>query len=150
MELLTCGVQGDRDYYEVLSVEPNASAEEIKDAYRRLAFQCHPDRHQDTDEANRKMQQLNEAYAVLSDPVQRRQYDLPRGYGRRVAKFRKGSPVAVSAHSPSPYRGHTGLVDKEPVRDAFRFWYMVKIESRGLTTVRRFAEEELERRTTGS
>jgi hypothetical protein len=36
-------------------------------------------------------------------------------------------------------------VDKEPVRDAFRFWYMVKIESRGLTTVRRFAEEELEK-----
>jgi curved DNA-binding protein CbpA len=145
MELLTCGTRDERDYYEVLNVAPNASADEIKEAYRRVAFQCHPDRHQETDEANRRMQQVNEAYAVLSDPIQRREYDLPRGYGRQLAKFRKGCQVAVSASSPSPYRGHTGLVDKEPVRDAFRFWYMVKIESRGLTTVRRFAEEELEK-----
>jgi hypothetical protein len=42
-------------------------------------------------------------------------------------------------------RGHTGVVDKEPVKDTFRFWYMVRIESEGLTTVRRFAEEELEK-----
>jgi curved DNA-binding protein CbpA len=145
MELLTCGTRGERDYYEVLSVAPNASADEIKEAYRRVAFQCHPDRHQEIEEANRKMQQINEAYSVLSDPIQRREYDLPRGYGRRLAKFRKGSQVVVGASSPSPYRGRTGLVDKEPVRDTFRFWYMVKIESRGLTTVRRFAEEELER-----
>lgn len=144
MELLTCGTQGEGDYYELLSVAPDASAEEIKDAYRRLAFQCHPDRHQKTDEANKKMQQINEAYGVLSDPIQRREYDLPRGYGRQLPKFRKGSQVAVSASSPSPYRGRTGFVDKEPIRDAFRFWYMVKMESRGLTTVRRFAEEELE------
>jgi curved DNA-binding protein CbpA len=145
MELLACGTRDEGDYYEVLNVASNASAEEIKEAYRRVAFQCHPDRHQETGEANRRMQQVNEAYAVLSDPIQRREYDLPRGYGRQLAKFRKGSQVAVSASSPSPYRGHTGLVDKEPVRDAFRFWYMVKIESRGLTTVRRFAEEELEK-----
>jgi curved DNA-binding protein CbpA len=145
MELLTCGAEGNRDYYDILSVAPNASAEEIKEAYRRVAFQCHPDRRQETEEANRQMRQINEAYAVLSDPIQRREYDLPRGYGRQLARFKKGSQVAVSASSPSPYRGHKGFVDKEPVRDAFRFWYMVKIESRGLTTVRRFAEEELEK-----
>lgn len=146
MELLACGIRGEKDYYQVLSIAPDASVEEVKDAYRKLAFQCHPDRHQETGEANKKMQQINEAYAVLSDPIRRREYDLPRGYGRQVAKFRKGCQVAVSVNSPSPYRGHTGLVDKEPVHDAFRFWYMVKIESGGLATVRRFAEEELERR----
>jgi len=145
MELLTCGRQSERDYYEVLGIEPNASAEEIRRAYHRLAFQCHPDRHEETEEANKKMQEINEVYAILSDPIKRREYDLPRGYGRRVSKFKKGSKVKISVNSPSPYRGQTGFVDKEPTKDAFRFWYTVRIESNSLTTVGRFAEEELER-----
>jgi curved DNA-binding protein CbpA len=91
------------------------------------------------------MGEINEAYAVLSDPIKRREYDLPRGYGIRLPKFKKGSKVRISVNSPSPYRGRAGIVDKEPVSDVFRFWYMVKIESKGLMTVRRFAEEELER-----
>jgi len=139
-----CGMQNERDYYEVLGIEPNASAEDIKRAYHRLAFQCHPDRNRKSQEAHKKMEEINEAYAVLSDPIKRREYDLPRGYGIRVPKFKKGSKVKISVNSPSQYRGHIGVVDKEPVNDAFRFWYMVKIESKGLTTVRRFAEEELE------
>jgi curved DNA-binding protein CbpA len=137
-------MQGERDYYEVLGIAPDASAEEIKEAYRKLAFRCHPDRNRKSEEAHKKMQEINEAYAILSDPIKRREYDLPRGYGSRVPKFKKGSKVKISVNSPSPYRGHTGVVDKEPVNDAFRFWYMVRIESKGLTTVRRFAEEELE------
>jgi curved DNA-binding protein CbpA len=139
-----CGMQSERDYYEVLGIAPDASAEEIRRAYHRLAFQCHPDRNRKSKEAHKKMQELNEAYAILSDPIKRREFDLPRGYGKRVPKFKKGSKVKISVNSPSPYRGHTGVVDKEPVNDAFRFWYMVRIESKGLTTVRRFAEEELE------
>jgi curved DNA-binding protein CbpA len=144
MGVITCGRQSERDYYEVLGIAPNASAEEIRRAYHMLAFQCHPDRHQETEEANKKMQEINEAYAILSDPIKRREFDLPRGYGIRVPKFKKGSKVKISVNSPSPYRGQTGVVDKEPVNDAFRFWYMVRIESKGLTTARRFAEEELE------
>jgi curved DNA-binding protein len=138
-------MQSERDYYEVLGIVPDASAEEIKEAYHRLAFQCHPDRNRKSEEAHKKMQEINEAYAVLSDPIKRREYDLPRGYGRRVPKFKKGSKVKVSFNSPSQYRGYTGVVDKEPVNDTFRFWYMVRIESKGLTAVRRFAEEELEK-----
>jgi len=145
MELLTCGRQSERDYYEVLGIAPNASAEEIRRAYHRLAFQCHPDRHEETEEANKKMQEINEVYAILSDPIKRREYDLPRGYGRRVSKFNKGSKVKISVNSPSPYRGQTGFIDKEPTKDAFRFWYRVRIESKSLTTVGRFAEEEPER-----
>ncbi|TEU15941.1 MAG: J domain-containing protein [Dehalococcoidia bacterium] len=145
MELLTCGRQTGRDYYEILGVAPNASTEEIKRAYHRMAFQCHPDRHQETEEAHKKMQEINEAYAVLTDPTKRREYDVPRGYGIRVPKFKRGSKVRINVNSPSSYRGYIGFVDKEPVKDAFRFWYMVRIESRGLTTVRRFAEEELEK-----
>jgi curved DNA-binding protein CbpA len=137
-------MQSERDYYEVLGIAPDVSAEEIKRAYHRLAFQCHPDRNRKSEEAHKKMEEINEAYAVLSDPIKRREYDLPRGYGIRVPKFKKGSKVKISVNSPSQYRGHIGVVDKEPVNDAFRFWYMVRIESKGLTTARRFAEEELE------
>ena len=136
--------QSERDYYEVLGIAPDASAEKIRSAYHKLAFQCHPDRHQASEEAHKKMQEINEAYAILSDPIKRREYDVPRGYGIRVPKFKKGSKVKISVNYPSPYIGHTGVVDKEPVKDAFRFWYMVRIESKGLTAVRRFAEEELE------
>jgi curved DNA-binding protein CbpA len=139
-----CGMQSERDYYEVLGIEPDASDGEIREAYRRRAFQCHPDRNRKSEEANKKMKEINEAYDILSDPIKRREYDLPRGYGRRVPKFKQGSKVKISVNSVSPYRSHTGVVDKEPVSDAFRFWYIVKVESRGLTTVRRFAEEELE------
>ncbi len=128
----------------MLGVSLDASAEEIKKAYHRLAFQCHPDRNWDSEEAHEEMEKINEAYAVLSDPIRRREYDLPRGYGRMMPKFKRGSTVRIKADSPSAYRGQTGVVDREPSRDAFRFWYMVRIESRGLTTVRRFAEEELE------
>jgi len=145
MELLACGTRSERDYYKVLGIAPDASAGEIREAYRRRAFQCHPDRNRKSEEANKKMKEINEAYAILSDPIKRTEYDLPRGYGRRVPKFQQGSKVKISGNSISPCRSHTGVVDKEPVSDAFRFWYIVKVESRGLTTVRRFAEEELER-----
>jgi curved DNA-binding protein CbpA len=144
MEALICGMRSGRDYYEVLGISPGASAEEIKRAYHRSAFQCHPDRNWEDEEANEEMERINEAYAVLSDPIKRREYDLPRGYGRMTAKFKRGSKVKIKADSPSAYRGRTGVVDQEPSRDAFRFWYMARIESRGLTTVKRFAEEELE------
>jgi curved DNA-binding protein CbpA len=143
--LIECRRQSERDCYELLGVGPDASAEEIRRAYHRLAFQCHPDRSGGGDEANREMQELNEAYAILSDPIRRRDYDLPRGYGSRVPKFKKGSKVKISLNYPSPYMGHTGVVDKEPIKDTFRFWYMVRVESRGLTTLTRFAEEELEK-----
>lgn len=144
MKALVCGMRSGRDYYEVLGVAPHASPEEIKRAYHRLAFQCHPDRNCESEEANEEMERINAAFAVLSDPIKRREYDLPRGYGRMMPKFKRGSRVRIKADSPSAYRGQTGVVDQEPARDAFRFWYMARIESRGLTTVRRFAEEELE------
>jgi curved DNA-binding protein CbpA len=138
-------IESERDYYEVLGIAPDASAEEIKEAYHRRAFQYHPDRNRKSEEGNKKMQEINEAYAILSDPIKRREYDLPRGYGRRVPKFKQGSKVKISINSMSQYRGRTGVVDKEPVHDAFRFWYMVRIESKVLTTAGRFAEEELEK-----
>ena len=57
---------GKRDYYEVLGVSRDASNEEIKKAFRKLAFQYHPDRNRD-DGAEAKFKEVNEAYGVLSD-----------------------------------------------------------------------------------
>jgi len=64
-----------RDYYEVLNVGRSASEPELKSAYRRLAVQYHPDKNPDDPQAEDKFKEAAEAYAVLSDPEQRRRYD---------------------------------------------------------------------------
>ena len=64
-----------RDYYEVLGVARNASGEDIKKSYRKLALQYHPDRNPGDKRAEEKFKEAAEAYAVLSDPEKRAQYD---------------------------------------------------------------------------
>lgn len=64
-----------RDYYEVLGVEKNAEEAAIKKAYRVLAKKYHPDMNPGDAEAEKKFKEASEAYAVLSDPEKRRQYD---------------------------------------------------------------------------
>src|SRR4030065_2667891 len=64
-----------RDYYEVLGVQKGgASKDEIKDAYRKLAMQFHPDRNKDVG-AEERFKEISEAYAVLSDDQKRQTYD---------------------------------------------------------------------------
>lgn len=63
------------DYYKTLGVEKSADAEAIKKAYRKLALKYHPDRNPDKKDAEEKFKKINEAYAVLSDPEKRKQYD---------------------------------------------------------------------------
>ncbi|MGI0100243.1 MAG: DnaJ domain-containing protein [Candidatus Micrarchaeaceae archaeon] len=76
-----------KDYYKVLGVGKSASADEIKKAYRELALKYHPDRNKNKD-AEETFKQINEAYAVLSDPEKRKQYDSfgPEGFGRRFTE----------------------------------------------------------------
>ena len=63
------------DYYKILGVPRNATLDEIKKAYRELVMKYHPDINK-SKEAEEKMRKINEAYAVLSDPEKRRQYDM--------------------------------------------------------------------------
>ena len=64
-----------RDYYEVLGVAKNATEAEIKKAYRAVAKKNHPDMNPGDKEAEARFKEASEAYAVLSDPEKRRQYD---------------------------------------------------------------------------
>jgi len=63
------------DYYRILGVEKGAGHEDIKKAYRKLALKHHPDRNPNNREAEEKFKKISEAYAVLSDPAKRKQYD---------------------------------------------------------------------------
>jgi len=64
-----------KDYYQTLGVDANASPQQVREGYRKLAFQFHPDRNKESLSAAEKMKELNEAYAVLSNARKRREYD---------------------------------------------------------------------------
>lgn len=96
-------------HYEVLGVAPSADAAEVRRAYLRLARAHHPDRHAAGGpaaraEAERRMREVNEAWAVLSDPERRRRYDAERRRGRGSGHGSDhGDPGAGRApNSPNP------------------------------------------------
>ncbi len=82
-----------KDYYQILAVERQAPPLKIKEAYRKLALRYHPDKNWETPSAVEKMKEINEAYAVLSDPKKRRDYDRfheqygPSGYDRFKQRY---------------------------------------------------------------
>jgi DnaJ-class molecular chaperone len=71
----------ERDYYGLMGLDPDATEEEIRKAYRRLALQWHPDRNPDNPQAADRFKEISEAYAVLIDPAKRHTYDRARAAG---------------------------------------------------------------------
>lgn len=70
-----------KDYYDILGVDEDADAKEIKKAYRNLARKYHPDRNPDKPNAEEKFKEIQEAYSVLSDEEKRKEYDTRRKFG---------------------------------------------------------------------
>ena len=98
-------VAGKRDYYEVLGVGKNASADELKKAYRRLAVQYHPDRGGDEG----KFKEVSEAYEVLKDDSKRKRYD----------QFGHAGVGSSAASDGNPFGGFGGFQGAENVNFDF-------------------------------
>lgn len=102
------------DLYKILGVERTASADEIKKAYRNLAFKYHPDRNAGDKNAEDKFKEINEAYSVLGDEAKRRQYDM---FGSSVN----------SGYSQSNSTGYAGggqnFYGEDPFAEFFRNAY---------------------------
>ncbi|MDO4889049.1 MAG: DnaJ C-terminal domain-containing protein [Actinomycetaceae bacterium] len=81
----------DKDFYKALGVSKDASAAEIKKAYRKLARQYHPDRNPNDAAAEERFKEVGEAYQVLSDEEERKQYDAIRSFGAGGPRFTAGS-----------------------------------------------------------
>lgn len=90
-----------RDYFAVLEIGPGASEQEIRAAYRRLARRYHPDLHPERADAEQRLKELNAAYAVLSDPVQRARYLRTYRVRIRVDAAASGTTPAAP-HAPRP------------------------------------------------
>ncbi len=95
-----------KDYYQILGVSENASGDEIKKAYRKLAKKYHPDANKGSKEAEQKFKEVSEAYHVLSDEKKRAQYDQMRKYGGipfgQGAYTRQGAPGGFGGGNFNP------------------------------------------------
>jgi curved DNA-binding protein len=94
------------DYYKILGVEKNASDEDIRKAYRKLARKYHPDLNPNDTDANKKFQQINEANEVLSDPEKRKKYDQYGNDWKHAEQFEQ------ARQSQSRQQQTTGSWDK--------------------------------------
>ena len=118
-----------KDYYQTLSVSPDASLEDIKKAYRKLALETHPDRNPNDSRAEERFKHISEAYGVLIDPQKRAQYDQFRrfGYqqqqgGRPQYGFRYSQEEILRDFNKSRYAHDIfGDLQREFQRMGFRF-----------------------------
>ena len=116
------------NHYETLGVEPNASQDEIKKAYRKLSFQHHPDRNQNQ-ESNEVIQNINAAYEVLSDDEKRRQYDMETTINNFGGGFFQGGMPGVHV-----FHGNMGDgdIDLDSVLNMFGGMAMGGMNMRGM------------------
>ena len=84
-----------KDYYKILYVEKNATAQEIKQQYRKLAVKYHPDKNPNDKQAQAKFKDIAQAYSVLSDPQKRKEYDSPSYNNFDFGNFDRGHAESV-------------------------------------------------------
>jgi curved DNA-binding protein len=112
------------DYYEILGVNKNATEEEIKKAYRKLARKYHPDLNPNDKEANKKFQQINEANEVLSDPEKRKKYDQYGKDWKHAEEFEKARQSkqqwADAGGGAQDFSEFSGAFDEEGFSDFFQ------------------------------
>jgi curved DNA-binding protein len=107
-----------KDYYKTLGVERNASAEEIKKTYRKLAMKYHPDRNKDDKQAEEMFKSINEAYEVLGDPKKRARYDqLGDSYSQW--QNRGGNPGNFNWNEWATNRGQGTQMDMDDFSEMF-------------------------------
>src|SRR5258706_10587815 len=106
-----------RDYYEVLGVQRNASADDIKKAYRKLARQYHPDRNPGDKQAETKFKEVQDAYDTLNDKTKRANYDQ-FGFAGPDGGFGRGRGGGQTFHWGGP--GGAQQVDPAQAADLFR------------------------------
>lgn len=105
-----------KDYYKILGLEKNASEDEVKKAYRKLAIQYHPDKNPDDKVAEEKFKEVAEAYEILSNPDKKAKYDNPQsfhgdgGFGPNMDDFLRnfgfgGNPFGGNPFGGNPFGG---------------------------------------------
>src|SRR3954471_19923183 len=112
------------DYYQILGVKKDATEDEIKKAYRKLARKLHPDLNPNDKEANKKFQQVNEANEVLSDPEKRKKYDQYGKDWKHAEEFEKARQSrqqrADAGGGTQDFSGFSGEFDEEGFSDFFQ------------------------------
>ena len=123
------------EYYRSLGVQPGATAEELKKAYRGLAKKYHPDLHPGDKEAEARFKEINEAYETLSDPQKRKEYDEKQ----RTTQGRE--PQKKSASSARTRTPTGGPVDFSQMQGGFAQFFGFDLRPGKSLTRRRYLEK---------
>lgn len=134
----------DVDYYRILEIGDSATPEEIKSAYRKLAKENHPDSRGGDKEAEERFKEISEAYAILSNPQKRSQYDMirkggfnfqqgaPGGFDGRFSEGMRDNFTDIFSNLFGDFNGHS-----EPAGGSFNFEDIFKNRQRTRTTTPR-------------
>ena len=116
-----------KDYYQILGVGRNASLEEIKKSYRKLALQFHPDKNPGNDEALKKFQEIAEAYETLSDPQKKSKHDNPNPFAGHGGFGGFNSPFSGNPFNDIFSAGFGSRQPKDPVNKGKNINARIKI-----------------------